>query len=95
MWNWKRIYWISQLENGVDIGEEKITLPSKVERLTTRSLYLTITEGKFHQVKRMMQAVNNKVTYLKRIAMGSLQLDETLPMGSYRELTENEINRLK
>ncbi len=86
---------ISHLESGVDIGEDKITLPSQVKRLTTRSIHLTITEGKYHQVKRMMQAVDNAVIYLKRIAMGSLQLDESLPAGSYRELTENEISQLK
>ncbi len=85
---------ISLLESGVDIGEEKITLPSKIERLTMRSIHLTITEGKFHQVKRMMQAVDNNVIYLKRISMGSLQLDKLLPLGSYRELTQNEISHL-
>lgn len=82
------------LEHGVDIGEERLTLPSTIKRLTDKSLYLTITEGKYHQVKRMMRAVDNTVTYLKRISIGSLQLDETLPKGGYRELTEEEINNL-
>ena len=56
---------------------------------------LTIREGKFHQVKRMFQAVDNEVVYLKRLSMGSLQLDEKLQPGEYRELTQEEIERLK
>lgn len=83
------------LEQGVDIGEEKLTLPASVELLTEKSLYLTITEGKFHQVKRMLQAVSNKVTFLKRTAMGSLRLDESLQAGEYRELTTEELEDLR
>jgi 16S rRNA pseudouridine516 synthase len=49
---------------------------------------LTITEGKFHQVKRMFQAVGKRVVYLKRIQMGPLSLDESLELGEYRELTD-------
>lgn len=56
---------------------------------------LTIYEGKFHQVKRMFSQVGNEVVYLKRIAMGKLNLDESLPPGSYRELTEAEVTLLK
>ncbi len=52
---------------------------------------LTIHEGKFHQVKRMFAAAGNKVVYLKRIAEGELQLDETIPPGSYRNLTAEEL----
>jgi 16S rRNA pseudouridine516 synthase len=55
---------------------------------------LTITEGKFHQVKRMFQAVGKRVVYLKRISMGPLKLDESLELGEYRELTEEEIEEL-
>lgn len=84
-----------RLKEGIDIGECKKTLPASVELITENSIYLTITEGKFHQVKRMMNAVGNHVTYLKRISMGSLQLDETLGKGDYRELTEEEIENLK
>jgi len=57
--------------------------------------YITISEGKFHQVKRMFKAVNNEVLYLKRVKMGSLSLDEKLKLGEYRELTEEELNNLK
>ncbi|MEH7009629.1 pseudouridine synthase [Neobacillus niacini] len=56
---------------------------------------LTITEGKFHQVKRMFEAVGKRVVYLKRISMGPLPLDETLELGEYRELTDEEVELLK
>ncbi len=55
---------------------------------------LTITEGRFHQVKRMVQAIGGSVTYLKRLSMGTLSLDTALPKGSYRPLTEIEISDL-
>ncbi|WP_050181089.1 pseudouridine synthase [Domibacillus robiginosus] len=56
---------------------------------------LTITEGKFHQVKRMFQAVGKEVLYLKRLSMGGLLLDEELELGEYREITEEELALLK
>ncbi len=55
---------------------------------------LTIYEGKFHQVKRMFAAVGNEVVYLKRVAMGALNLDPSLPLGGYRELTQKELSLL-
>ena len=66
------------LETGIDIGEEKPTLPANAQRITDTSLYLTIREGKYHQVKRMLKAVGCEVTYLKRIAMGAISLDKNL-----------------
>lgn len=86
---------ITKLEQGVDIGEEKFTLPAKVVVLDSLHIELTIHEGKFHQVKRMLQAVSNEVTLLKRISFGSLSLDSSLEPGSYRELTEKEVMLLK
>lgn len=86
---------IGQLEQGVDIGEEKMTLPAKVTCLEDKKIELTITEGKFHQVKRMLKAVENEVVYLKRLSMGSLALDADLALGEYRSLTEEEIAQLK
>ena len=83
------------LEKGVDIGEEKPSLPAKAERISDTSIYLTITEGKYHQVKRMLRAVENEVAYLKRTAMGGLFLDENLSCGSYRELTEEEVRKMR
>ena len=85
----------AQLEKGVDIGEEKLTLPAKVKVTNNRQIHLTITEGKFHQVKRMLKAVGNEVSFLKRLSMGSLILDANLEKGQYRALTKEEINNLK
>lgn len=85
---------IIQLEQGVDIGEEKVTLPAKVKRIEDKKILLTIQEGKFHQVKRMLQAVGNEVVSLKRISFGPIQLDEQLPAGSYRPLTAQELSLL-
>ena len=85
----------SALEQGVDIGEEKLTLPAKVKILKEKEIELSITEGKFHQVKRMLKAVGNEVIYLKRLSMGSLLLDESLKCGEYRSLTDAEILELK
>lgn len=86
---------IALLETGVDIGEKNVTLPAKIEIIDEKMLYITITEGKFHQIKRMFEAVNNKVIYLKRISMGNLALDDSLPKGHYRRLTIEEITYLK
>ena len=86
---------IHRLEQGVDIGEEKPTLPARISVLDENTVLITIHEGRFHQVKRMLQAVDNRVTALKRIRFGGLELDETLPPGSYRELTEQEITILQ
>lgn len=84
--------------NGLDIGEEKLTMPAKlvIEKADTISeIRVTIQEGKFHQVKRMFEAVGKKVLYLKRLTFGPLALDETLKPGEYRYLTEEEIRDLK
>ena len=83
------------LEAGVDIGEGEISLPARVCILKDRELLLTIHEGKFHQVKRMFQAQDMEVLYLKRESMGPLRLDERLAPGEYRPLAEEEIKRLK
>lgn len=82
---------------GVDIGEEKPTLPAVLNILVSdeiSEIELTIREGKFHQVKRMFEAVGKEVIYLKRLSMGTLALDETLAPGAYRELTKEELERL-
>lgn len=83
------------LEQGVDIGEKRLTLPAGVNILEEKKIALTITEGKYHQVKRMLKAVGNQVLYLKRIRMGALSLDPKLKPGEYRELTEEEVEMLK
>lgn len=88
----------SRLEAGVDIGEDRLTLPARAALLSSgpvSEVELTIHEGKFHQVKRMFQAVGKPVLYLRRLSMGSLTLDETLPPGQYRPLREEEIAALR
>ena len=86
---------ILRLEQGVDIGEEKPTLPARVQVLEDSVIRLTIQEGKFHQVKRMLQAVNRQVLALKRVSFGALELDQSLDPGQYRELTPEEILSLQ
>lgn len=86
---------IRTLEQGVDIGEDIVTKPAKVQVLDDNTILLTICEGKFHQVKRMLKAVGNEVTALKRVQFGSLTLDDSLAPGTYRELTAEEIGKLQ
>lgn len=108
---------IIAMEKGVDIGEEKPTLPACLEILSVSpvnptenpgniscelfqsgwysEILLTIHEGKFHQVKRMMEAVGKKVLYLKRLSMGSLILPPDLPKGQCRPLTRDELTSIK
>lgn len=86
---------IEALEQGVDIGDDKKTLPAKVEIIDDTHIHLTISEGRYHQVKRMLKAVGSEVLYLKRISFGALTLDESLEKGSYRALTEEEITALR
>ena len=87
-------------ENGVNIGsleQPEITMPGKLEIITSdeiSQIRLTIQEGKFHQVKRMFQAVGKEVIYLKRLRMGTLVLDENLSIGEYRPLTKEELEKL-
>ncbi|MEF2965508.1 pseudouridine synthase [Paenibacillus sp. M1] len=88
---------------GVELDDGYVTLPAEMEVLE-RGAYengeaktvisLTISEGKFHQVKRMLEAVGSKVTYLKRVSMGPLRLDDALPLGAFRELTAEELEAL-
>ena len=82
---------------GVDIGDDDLTMPAKLVILKSGSvseIELTIQEGRFHQVKRMFEAIGTKVTYLKRVSMGPLSLGELEP-GEVRALTEKEIEMLK
>ena len=88
---------IEQFRECLDIGDEKMTLPAVLTILLSgpvSEIEITIHEGRFHQIKRMFEAVGCKVTYLKRLSMGSLVLDETLPLGEYRSLTEAELEGL-
>ena len=97
---------IDKLEKGVDIGDKNddgsvdLTLPARVEVQSPDAegrpvIHLIIREGRFHQVKRMLEAVGNEVLFLRRLSMGSLKLDESLEPGEYRPLTQQEIDSLK
>lgn len=88
-----------QAEKGILIApegndEEYLCKPAALTWISPLECTLVITEGRYHQVKRMMAALGNKVLYLKRQAMAELHLDETLQPGQYRELREEEIRLL-
>ena len=97
-----------RLEQGVTLEDGYVTMPAKVSVImpsevipeqpvspyAKQRFLLTIQEGKFHQVKRMVEAVRSEVVYLKRIAMGSLSLDPELAPGDCRELTDQELEIL-
>ncbi|ACB61723.1 MULTISPECIES: pseudouridine synthase [Exiguobacterium] len=86
---------VEEVAEGVTLEDGYKTKPGKLIILEatdeTSTLELTITEGKFHQVKRMMLALGKEVTYLKRLSIGQLPLDPTLEAGEYRELTRGEL----
>ena len=85
---------VQRFKEGVDIGEDKITLPARLRILKSAEeseIELTIHEGKFHQVKRMFQAVGKEVVYLKRLRMGNIVLDENLNPGEYKKLDRKEL----
>ena len=90
---------IAQLESGIQIldgtGEPFMTKPAKVKDLGGGFVSIQITEGKFHQVKRMFASIGCKVVYLKREAIGALELDPSLGLGEYRELTDIELGIFK
>lgn len=81
-------------QDGVDLGDF-VTIGAKVQRLAPKEALLTIYEGKYHQVKRMYEAVDNEVIYLKRMSMGALFLDETLAEGEMRPLSDDEVKLLE
>jgi len=89
---------MEKMKEGVTLDDGYKTLPAKLEIIkadVVSQAYLTIKEGKFHQVKRMFESLDMKVIYLKRVSMGNLKLDPDLKVGEYRELTEEELNLLK
>ena len=87
---------ISYLEKGATLEDGYVTKPSEIELFEDKkSGHITLVEGKYHQIKRMLESVNNKITYLERITFGPLVLDENLERGEWRFLTENEIKGLE
>ena len=90
----------AKFENGIEVGPEDneqgfTAQPAQITWLNDTTAHLTIYEGKYHQVKRMFAAVGNRIVYLKRISMGQLQLDESLELGEYKELTESDLQLLQ
>ena len=86
-------------EEGLDIGDDKPTLPAVLKILSSgkevSEAKVTIREGRFHQVKRMFAAVGCEVLYLKRLSMGCVALDASLPPGAWRLLTAEEMEMLR
>ena len=80
---------VNFLERGVDIGGY-FTAPCSVEMTDERNGYITLTEGKYHQIKLMAEAVHNQITFLERVTFGPVSLDESLGRGQWRYLTEEE-----
>ncbi|RXI50254.1 16S rRNA pseudouridine(516) synthase [Clostridium tetani] len=89
---------IEAFQNGIVISDGYKCMPGKLEIIKSdengAEVYVTIQEGKFHQVKRMFEALDKKVVYLKRVKFGNINLDETLEEGEYRELTEEELENI-
>lgn len=84
-----------KFEDGIFLEDGVKTLPARLKPLSDHEAEVTLHEGKFHQVKRMFQALGCEVIYLKRLSMGSLVLDDSLAPGQYRPLREKEIESLK
>jgi 16S rRNA pseudouridine516 synthase len=85
---------VEDLESGVDIGGY-VTAPCKVEVTGDSAGYITLTEGKYHQIKLMAEAVHNQITYLERVTFGPVSLDENLERGQWRYLCDDEIKSLE
>lgn len=89
---------VKQFAEGIVLEDGTAYRPAKLQIIHSGELseaYITISEGKFHQVKRMTMAVGKEVVYLKRIKMGGLELPQDLELGSYRPLTEQELTLLQ
>lgn len=85
---------LAALEAGVDIGGYR-TKPCQIELATPCEGTITITEGKYHQIKRMLETVGNKITFLERVTFGGIALPRDLARGEWRELTNQELELLK
>ncbi len=83
---------INTFANGMDLGDFT-TMPAVLE-ICVKGCYVTIFEGKFHQVKRMFEKIDNSVTYLKRVQIGGLVLDENLQLGETKELSKGDLELL-
>lgn len=86
---------VELFKKGVPLSEDFTTLPAQLDIVKPNEVYITIYEGKFHQIKRMFEYINKQVLYLKRVQMGNLKLDDDLSPGDARELTQYEIELLR
>lgn len=85
-----------RFESGVTLADGYVTMPAQIDLFENGDEgIITLKEGKYHQIKRMMGALNNKIIYLERITFGPLVLDESLKRGEWRFLTDEEIEKLK
>lgn len=88
---------VEQFNAGIVLDDGYLTKPGKLKVINSNDISeieLTITEGKFHQVKRMFKSIGKEVIYLKRIKMGEVKLDKTLELSEFRKLNEQEMNYL-
>lgn len=89
---------VEAFKNGIVISDGYKCLPGKLEIIKSNEngteVYVTIQEGKFHQVKRMFESLDKKVVYLKRVKFGNINLDQNLEEGEYRELTKEELENI-
>ena len=81
---------VLEIESGVLLKDGYTTKPCKIKMLSSKSGEITLTEGKYHEIKRIFGAKNNKITYLERIAFGDIKLDKSLNRGECRYLTPEE-----
>lgn len=86
---------VEKFKEGLDIGDEKNAMPANLEILETNDtkskIIVEIFEGRYHEVKRLFETVGKKVTYLKRISIGGLELPSTLNLGEYKKVTRDEL----
>lgn len=83
-----------KIENGILLKDGYVTKPCKIHMKEKVEGYIELTEGKYHEIKRMLGAVGNKITFLERVNFGPLELDKNLKRGEWRELSENEIKQI-
>lgn len=82
---------VEAVRRGVTLGDGYECLPGELELLSSNSAHITLHEGKYHQVKRMLASRGKPVTYLKRVRFGPLTLDDSLPRGAWRPLSNKEL----
>jgi len=85
---------ISKIEPGIELEDGYLTMPCKINMDSDVQGQITIVEGKFHQIKRMFEAVENKIIQLERISFAGIKIDRSLELGQWRYLTKEEENLL-